>query len=63
MRLLQVWFTENVCRWVPRQIGPEIERTELGTCQRIIAHYDSEGNDFAYSIVTGDEIWVRHYGS
>ena len=63
MRLLQVWLTQNVCRWVPRQIGSEIEIAELGTSQRIIARYDSEGNDFAYSILTGDESWMHHYGS
>jgi hypothetical protein len=33
----------------------------LQACQRLLSRNESEGNDFLYSIVTGDESWVHHY--
>jgi hypothetical protein len=33
----------------------------LEACQRLLSSYDSVGNDFLYSIVTGDGSWMRHY--
>jgi hypothetical protein len=55
---------KKVCaRWVPRQLMSEINRARLEACQQLLSHYKSEGNDFVYSIVTGDKSWVYHYDS
>ena len=33
----------------------------LEASQRLLSRYESEGNNFLYSIVTGDGSWMRHY--
>lgn len=33
----------------------------MEACQRLLSRYESEGNDFLYSIFTGDGSWMRHY--
>lgn len=43
------------------QLLPEMMTARLEACQRLLSRYESEGNDFLYSIVTGDGSWMRHY--
>jgi hypothetical protein len=43
-------------------VDAEIQRAWLEACQRLLAHLASEGNDFLYSSVTGDESWLHHCG-
>jgi hypothetical protein len=33
---------------------PEKQRVTLEACQQLLTNYESEGNGFLYSIVTGD---------
>jgi hypothetical protein len=43
------------------QLLPEMMTARMEACQRLLSRYESEGNDFLYSIVTGDGSWMRHY--
>jgi hypothetical protein len=40
--------------WVLRNIMPEKQRVTLEACQQLLSSYETEGNGFLYSIVTGD---------
>jgi len=45
-----------VCvRWVPHQLMPDMKTARLEVCQQLFASYQSEGNDFLNSTVSGDE--------
>jgi hypothetical protein len=53
---------KNMCTWwVLYNIMPKKQRVTLEACQQFLNSYESEGNDFLYSIVTGDWSWVHHY--
>jgi histone-lysine N-methyltransferase SETMAR len=52
----------KVCaRWVPRQLTDELKRRRLDICKELLVRYQSEGDTFMTSIVTGDETWVHHH--
>jgi len=40
---------------------PEMKRARLEVGQWLLSCYESESNDFLYSIVMGDESWVHDY--
>jgi hypothetical protein len=43
------------------QLLPEMMTAKLEACQRLRSRFETEGNDFLYSIVTGDGSWMCHY--
>jgi hypothetical protein len=42
---------------------PEMRTARLEACWRLISRYESEGNDFLFSIVIEEKSWVHHYDS
>lgn len=52
----------KVCaRWVPRQLTTELKQSRLDVCTQMLQRYESDGEQFMSSIITGDESWAHHY--
>jgi histone-lysine N-methyltransferase SETMAR len=52
----------KVCsRWVPRQLTEELKQSRFEVCKQMLQRYQTEGEQFMKSIVTGDESWAHHY--
>jgi transposase len=52
----------KVCaRWVPRQLTTELKQSRLDVCTQMLQRYESDGEQFLNSIITGDESWAHHY--
>lgn len=54
-------FRKLSARWVPKQLTEEHKLNRVQSSKEFLERYELEGDDFLYSIVTGDETWVAHY--
>lgn len=59
--IAELGYRKVCARWVPRQLTDELKQTRLDVCTQLLQRYQSEGNAFMESIITGDESWVHHY--
>ncbi|KAK7601555.1 hypothetical protein V9T40_008996 [Parthenolecanium corni] len=48
-------------RWVPHLLNFDQKFTREEICERLLARYDAEGDDFIKKIFTTDETWVHYY--
>ncbi|EFN73358.1 Histone-lysine N-methyltransferase SETMAR, partial [Camponotus floridanus] len=48
-------------RWVPHLLTEDQKANRFAVCERLLARYRTEGDDFLRHIVTCDETWVHHY--
>ena len=59
--ITELGYRKVCARWVPRQLTDELKQTLLNGCIQLLQRYQSEGNAFTESIITGDESRVHHY--
>ncbi|CAN8031111.1 unnamed protein product [Ixodes persulcatus] len=51
----------KVCaRWVPRMLTKDHKRQRVEAAPEFLQAYETEGEEFLDTIVTGDETWVRY---
>jgi len=48
-------------RWVPRMLTQENKEHHTQVCQDRLNQYEAESDSFLDRIITGDEMWSRHY--
>jgi len=52
----------KVCaRWVPHLLSPDQRYERVQASQELLARYSTEGNDFLFRIITGDESYIYYY--
>lgn len=54
-------YRKLCARWVPKMLTPEHRQNRVLAAREFLERYESEGETFLDSIVTGDETWVCHY--
>ncbi|CAF1533617.1 unnamed protein product, partial [Rotaria sp. Silwood1] len=57
----QLHMTKVSARWVPHLLTPDQRYERVQACQELLARYSTEGNDFLFRIITGDESWLYYY--
>lgn len=54
-------FRKLCARWVPKMLTPEHREKRVSAAREFLERFQTEGESFLDSIVTGDETWVCHY--
>lgn len=57
----QLNYRKICSRWVPRRLTEENKQQRKHCCEQLLRRYRKDGEDFLFSIVTGDESWIHHY--
>ena len=55
-------YSRKLCtRWVPKMLTDDHKTKRTGSVLKFLMHYTQEGDEFLYSIVTGNETRVFHH--
>lgn len=54
-------YRKLCARWVPKMLTEEHKNNRVSAAREFLERYETEGETFLNSVVTGDETWVYHH--